>query len=694
MPIERETRRAAQGFQRLSPGVANVDVTRGFSRIDKTLLLLLGQERDRVSVVVDKDNVSIAARFDSGLNFLELFELEGGMPTRVSLPRNRHDDALRSARRRSHRGRASMTRFVAPFALLSLLAAPALAAPPAVAKAGPASLHSGPASTKRAFSARRCAAAELVRSSRASISGPERACEQGAFLEHQGGAHRGRAARGGDLGPHGEPRQEVGGRGRGARSRETNRSSTSPATRVGSRRGQPAAREPGASQGDGRRRVRDPGRRAARRSHVVRPPDAARALGARPEDDEARPGEGAAARRRRTRIGAAARGQTGRGGRSQRVRRWCRCSAPRARSKRRPACSPTAILTTSWSEGRSSGGRGDFVLLKTPDKLPLQGVEFVFRPTAKEPAHATAPKQFFLASTKSVFRVAVPADAWQTPGARYAVTFDKPLADDCLAVVLDSALEEGPNAAVTFTELRARTEFESADPKTLVGALARRRKAAEAAGSVLRSLGTPGFEAVAERFGELDEGGRRVALDVIDAADCSISVPVYLRALGDEVEAHREHARPRLRRCGPAAAEGSTRGPAEGEGQGVPGARERARDRRARGRREDVRSSARREAGRAPQGAARRARAPRRGSGRGARDPRRARERSVVGGRDARPACEPWASARPRSSRRRARRSRGFRLVRRAFARATCAPHRPARCRPPIRLRERSCRAR
>ena len=40
-------------------------------------------------------NVSIAARFDSGLNFLELFELEGGMPTRVSLPRNRHDDALR-----------------------------------------------------------------------------------------------------------------------------------------------------------------------------------------------------------------------------------------------------------------------------------------------------------------------------------------------------------------------------------------------------------------------------------------------------------------------------------------------------------------------------------------------------------------------------------------------------------------------
>jgi len=94
VPIEKETRRAALGYRRLPPGVAIVDVTSGFGRIDKTLLLLLGQEREPVSVVVDKDNVSIAARFDSGLNFLQLFELEGGMPTRVSLPRKRLSDVL------------------------------------------------------------------------------------------------------------------------------------------------------------------------------------------------------------------------------------------------------------------------------------------------------------------------------------------------------------------------------------------------------------------------------------------------------------------------------------------------------------------------------------------------------------------------------------------------------------------------
>jgi hypothetical protein len=93
-PVERETRRAAQNYKRLDPGVAIVDVTSGFSRIDKTLLLLLGQERERVSVVLDRDNVSVAARFDSGINFLELFGLDGGMPTRVSLPRKRLADIL------------------------------------------------------------------------------------------------------------------------------------------------------------------------------------------------------------------------------------------------------------------------------------------------------------------------------------------------------------------------------------------------------------------------------------------------------------------------------------------------------------------------------------------------------------------------------------------------------------------------
>jgi hypothetical protein len=94
VPIERETRRAAERYQRVPPNVAYVDVSEGFGRLDKTLLLLLGQEREPVSVVLDRENIAVAARYDSGLNFVSLFNLVGGMPTRVSLPRSRAREVL------------------------------------------------------------------------------------------------------------------------------------------------------------------------------------------------------------------------------------------------------------------------------------------------------------------------------------------------------------------------------------------------------------------------------------------------------------------------------------------------------------------------------------------------------------------------------------------------------------------------
>lgn len=85
IPIEQETRRAATAYRRY-PGVAVVDIRQGYKATDKTMLLLLGQEREAVSVVIDVHNVSIAARFNSGFNFLEMFKMTGGMPTRVSVP--------------------------------------------------------------------------------------------------------------------------------------------------------------------------------------------------------------------------------------------------------------------------------------------------------------------------------------------------------------------------------------------------------------------------------------------------------------------------------------------------------------------------------------------------------------------------------------------------------------------------------
>lgn len=97
---EEEARRLARDYQRLRGvphGVAFVDVTRTRKRnYDKTLLLLLGQERETISVVVDGDSVALAAAFTSGVDFLALLGLSGGMPTRVSVPRARLGDVFRA----------------------------------------------------------------------------------------------------------------------------------------------------------------------------------------------------------------------------------------------------------------------------------------------------------------------------------------------------------------------------------------------------------------------------------------------------------------------------------------------------------------------------------------------------------------------------------------------------------------------
>ena len=84
--MDTEARRLAKSYQ-VVKDVAVVDATVRSAPYDKTLLLLLGQERARIAVVHDETTVTCAARFDSGVNLLETFGLEGGMPTRVSVPK-------------------------------------------------------------------------------------------------------------------------------------------------------------------------------------------------------------------------------------------------------------------------------------------------------------------------------------------------------------------------------------------------------------------------------------------------------------------------------------------------------------------------------------------------------------------------------------------------------------------------------
>jgi len=100
--LETEARKVAERYQRVElSGVAKaktlafIDATASHGRYDKTLLLLLGQKRADAAVVLDRDTVTLAAPFDSGMNFLTLLGLSGGMPTLVSIPKSGMAEALR-----------------------------------------------------------------------------------------------------------------------------------------------------------------------------------------------------------------------------------------------------------------------------------------------------------------------------------------------------------------------------------------------------------------------------------------------------------------------------------------------------------------------------------------------------------------------------------------------------------------------
>lgn len=103
--IEETTTEVAQKYRvvsltasgRLPPAVTSLafcDATGTPRQYDKTMLLLAGQERASIAAVVHRDNLSFAAPFDSGVDFLALFGLSGGMPTIVSIPSTRTREAL------------------------------------------------------------------------------------------------------------------------------------------------------------------------------------------------------------------------------------------------------------------------------------------------------------------------------------------------------------------------------------------------------------------------------------------------------------------------------------------------------------------------------------------------------------------------------------------------------------------------
>jgi hypothetical protein len=89
-----EARRLAGFFERRGRAVF-VDAQRlARGPYDKTLLLLEGQAVAEVAIVRDSGTITAAAAFDSGIDFVRLLALGGGMPTRISLKEARLDELL------------------------------------------------------------------------------------------------------------------------------------------------------------------------------------------------------------------------------------------------------------------------------------------------------------------------------------------------------------------------------------------------------------------------------------------------------------------------------------------------------------------------------------------------------------------------------------------------------------------------
>jgi HEAT repeat protein len=214
---------------------------------------------------------------------------------------------------------------------------------------------------------------------------------------------------------------------------------------------------------------------------------------------------------------------------------------------------------TTWSENVGGDGKGEFVVMHAPPELPISGLELLVRPQAQAPAEGAAPETLFIAGPKELVEVTLPEDAWKTPGARYRITLDPPLQSSCLALVLDRAFTQSKTAQVTLAELSVVSELGESQLPALVAALAGGGQRAEAAKALLAAGGAPAFTAVAQAFESLDEGGRRVALEVMDQAPCELSAPVFVTALTGKIEAHVHHAQSRLARCGAAGGEALAR---------------------------------------------------------------------------------------------------------------------------------------
>jgi hypothetical protein len=86
--LEEQSYKLASQYVFISPQIVLLDLDElGISNkdFDRTMLLLLGQQKAKIAIIKDTKSMTFSSAFDSGVNFLSLFGISSGMPTVLSL---------------------------------------------------------------------------------------------------------------------------------------------------------------------------------------------------------------------------------------------------------------------------------------------------------------------------------------------------------------------------------------------------------------------------------------------------------------------------------------------------------------------------------------------------------------------------------------------------------------------------------
>lgn len=207
---------------------------------------------------------------------------------------------------------------------------------------------------------------------------------------------------------------------------------------------------------------------------------------------------------------------------------------------------------TVWQELRPGIGQGEFVVMSAPKEVPIHRVELVLSPpNATMGDNGAAPKTFYLVTSTRTIRITVPDDPWRKPGQVYEATFDPPIEDSCVSLVLDDAYTRGlAHPDVGIAELAAYSDFDASGKKLGDVASQLSTDRGTAAAQVLERAGAGALEAVTKAYDSLDARGRAFAVDVAASGErCEDAAPLLARAACEKSGEAPRKAREKLERC-------------------------------------------------------------------------------------------------------------------------------------------------